>query len=309
MMTRAFNVLLVGYGSIGRRHDDVLSSLGVVSNIDLVTKQNIKNRTCYKDLKAIKGLNQYDYFVIASETNKHSEQLSFLESQVADKIIFCEKPLFDSEYNLSIVKNKVFVGYVLRFHPILQTLQARLENQKVIYANIRCGQYLPTWRPEADYRNSYSAKKSQGGGVLLDLSHEIDYVSWLLGEIVVKNSFQGTVSDLEIDSDDLTMLFGYTKSGAIINLSLDYISKSAYREISLHTNKETYLIDLITNKLSITDKKGIKKNTSLNTLERNHLFEKMHLSILSNTDVACNYQEGLRVMSVISAVQEESNVE
>lgn len=123
-------VLIIGFGSIGKRHYDVLFKLSEVQSIDLVTKQNIENKICYKKLEVVNNINQYDYFVIASETNKHFEQLNFLEKNVKDKLIFCEKPLFESKQDLEIKNNRVFIGYVLRFHPLLEKLKEFVKMRK-----------------------------------------------------------------------------------------------------------------------------------------------------------------------------------
>ena len=83
-------VLIIGYGSIGKRHYEVLSSFKEIESIDLVTKQDIENIVCYRHLGSVTNISQYNYFIIASETNKHFEQLSYLENTVVNKLIFCE---------------------------------------------------------------------------------------------------------------------------------------------------------------------------------------------------------------------------
>lgn len=295
--------LIIGYGSIGKRHDEVLSSLAFISDVELVTKQNIPNKNCYVDLPSVPDLSSYDYYLIASETSKHFEQLSYLEKNLEDKLIFCEKPLFDSLQEYPLVKNQLFVGYVLRFHPLLQELKSRLANKKVLYANIRCGQYLPTWRPNTDYRTTYSAQKSQGGGVLLDLSHELDYAMWLLGDLEVVSAFQGKISDLEINSDDLTTFLAQTTSGTQVNISLDYISKITYRDIILHTKDESYYLDLVANEMTVKDKQGVEQKIAFEYLERNSLFKQMHSSILSKKTIACNYEQAISTMKAIAKIQ------
>ncbi|MFA5462069.1 MAG: Gfo/Idh/MocA family oxidoreductase, partial [Sulfurimonas sp.] len=128
-------VLIIGYGSIGKRHHDVLSKFSQIKTIELVTKQNIETMTCYKSLEYIENINEYDYLIIASETNKHFEQLNYLEEKVKDKLVFCEKPLFESKKILDVKNNRVFVGYVLRFHPLLEKLKEFLKNEHIISIN------------------------------------------------------------------------------------------------------------------------------------------------------------------------------
>jgi len=298
-------VLLIGYGSIAKRHEKVLLSLKV--KIDIVTKQILKDKTTFKNLKDIKNLNQYDYFIIASETSKHFKQLKYLDLKVKNKKIFCEKPLFKTDKKLKIKHNQVYVGYVLRFHPLLQKLQKLLKNEHIISANINCAQYLPTWRIGRDYKKSYSASKKDGGGVLLDLSHEIDYAHWLFGDLKELKSYQLKVSDLEIDSDDLTMFIGKTKKGIILNISLDYISKLTHREILVETFEHTYRLDFIKNKLIQQDKNTKKNIYKSKTLKRDDMFINMHKSILKDKTICTTFKEAKNVMKTIKMIQEQNN--
>ena len=299
-------VLLIGFGSIGKRHFDVLSQMDRIQSIAIVTKQTIENQICYSSLDVVENINEYDYFVIASETNKHFEQLKYLENNVKGKLIFCEKPLFQSKQNIEIKNNKIFVGYVLRLHPLLEKLKEFIKDEQVIFANAKCGQYLPSWRPNTDYKKCYSAKKEEGGGVLLDLSHEIDYVQWLCGSIQNLNSIQTKVSDLEINSDDLTMLIGKTDTNTIVNISIDYISKITHRKLIIETFENTYDLDFISNKLIKKNKVGLEEVYSFSNLERNYMFEKMHLDILEEQKNICTLQEGIAVMNTISTIQEQN---
>ncbi len=298
--------LIIGYGSIGRRHDEVISSLGKFSYIDLVTKQDIVGRVCFKSINEVLNINSYDYFVIASETIKHYEQLCYLEEVVTKKLILCEKPLFSICSPLEVKNNSVYVGYTLRFHPLLIRLREMITDEQIIYVNVKCGQYLPHWRPNTDYRKCYSAKKSLGGGVLLDLSHEIDYIYWLLGKITVDFSIQTKISDLEIDSDDLTFFCGKSKDGAFFNVSLDYLSKVPYRFISLHTNEKSYEVDLVGNSITIAGKDGVLSKTAYSDCYRNYIYEQMHRSILNDKKHVSNFNDGIFVMKVIKEIQEKS---
>lgn len=294
---------MIGYGSIGRRHEEVLSSFSTIKEIHIVTKQALPDKVTFKNLQEVDNLEQYDYIIIASETYKHFEQLKYLENHISNKLIFCEKPLFETDKELTILKNRVLIGYVLRFHPLMQKLKHLLENEKILSSTIICGQYLPTWRKEVDYKTSYSASKAQGGGVLLDLSHEIDYAQWLFGDMIDIQSYQLKVSDLEIDSDDLVTLISKTQKGVIVTMSIDYISKITHRKIIINTIENTYELDFIKNLLIQKDRNGLEQKHKAKNLERNTMFEKMHASILSNQHSACTYKEGQSVMKTISTIQ------
>ncbi len=92
-------VLIIGYGSIGKRHYEILSSLKNINCVDIVTKQNIQNIKSFQKLSDINNLDIYDYFVISSETSKHYEQLKYVCKNVKNKKILVEKPLYDKKYN------------------------------------------------------------------------------------------------------------------------------------------------------------------------------------------------------------------
>ncbi|MDP3302085.1 MAG: Gfo/Idh/MocA family oxidoreductase [Sulfuricurvum sp.] len=299
--------LIIGYGSIGQRHHDVLSSMKTFEAIHIVTSQILDDITTFKTLEDITNIDTYDYFVIASETYKHFDQLIYLDRHVNQKIILCEKPLFDRYQEITIENNHVYIGYVLRFHPIFTSIRTLLNEDTPISVSIKTGSYLPTWRPQRDYRTLYSAFSEQGGGVLLDLSHEIDYTQWLFGPLRLLSSYQGKISDLEIDSDDITVITAQNDHKTLITLSLDYISKIPMREMSIHTNNQSIHADMINNSLKIGTKEGEVQTIALEPFERNDLFIKMHRSALGDKENLCTLHEGLKVMETISYVQEHNH--
>ncbi len=300
-------VLLIGYGSIGKRHYEVLSKIEMVTTIDIVTAQTLHHLSAYNAIDQVENLYSYDYIVIASETYKHLNQIKYLEKHLKNKIILCEKPLFDTAQAIEVKNNSVYVGYVLRFHPILQQIRLLLEKEKILFAQIRCGSYLPSWRPKTDYRKSYSASKKEGGGVLLDLSHEIDYTQWLFGTVETIFSYQSKISDLKIDSDDLVIAMGKTDKQMTFSISLDYISKISMRELTIHTNDKTIQADLIKNTLQIGTKEGDIETLTFENFDRNEMFRQMHLSALGNKEHLCTLAEGLEVMKTISVIQGQNH--
>nr|WP_321316800.1 Gfo/Idh/MocA family oxidoreductase [uncultured Campylobacter sp.] len=294
-------VLVVGYGSIGSRHCEVLSSLG--HEVEVLTSKDLKEFKSYKSFDEISP-SEFDYFVIATPTNKHFENLEFLNKNVKNKIIFCEKPLFESKKAYLKLENSVFVGYVLRYHPLLLKLKNELKNEKIIFAQAKCSSYLPTWR-KGDYRKCYSASKDRGGGVLLDLSHEIDYLLWLLGDFELSFSVDKKISDLQITSNDFCAFFAKGKSGEIISVNLDYISKITQRTLLIETLDKSFLLDFIASKLKIADKNG-EILEFLANLDRNSSFKAMHEDILGKKEFACDYEFALKTMEIINEVQKEN---
>lgn len=300
--------LVIGYGSIGKRHYEVLSQMEAITKIDIVTAQTLSGMTTFPTLENVENLDNYDYFVIASETFKHFDQLEYLEKNTKNKIILCEKPLFDRQNRIKIKNNEVYVGYVLRFHPLLQRISTLLKEEDTpISVQIKCGSYLPSWRTEKDYRQSYSASKEKGGGVLLDLSHEIDYLQWLFGKVESIASLQLKVSNLEIDSDDLVSAIGKTEKGITFILSMDYISKITLREIIVHSNNRTIQADFIKNMLNIGYNNGHVDIFEFGEHSRNSLFCDMYKSMFGEKADLCTLEEGLAVMETISKIQEQNH--
>ncbi|MCS7214646.1 MAG: Gfo/Idh/MocA family oxidoreductase [Thermodesulfovibrio sp.] len=299
---KKLRVLIVGYGSIGKRHREVLSRFNEVSEIHLVTSQNLVDTITYKNIESV-PLNDYDYIIIASETAKHFEQLSFLIRKVDKKLILCEKPLFHEYIEFYPDKNSVFVGYVLRYHPVIKRIREILSETSVLAVSVYCGSYLPEWRPDRDYRQTYSAKKSMGGGVVLDLSHEIDYIQFLFGKISEIKSYSAKISDLDIDSEDYSSTIGKTEKGVYFSMTLDYISKIPIRKIIVHTNSETFIGDLFENYLLYKKTNGLLVKESFEGLTRNYVYEQMHRDILNERLFCCNYLEALDVLRIVDKIK------
>ncbi len=284
----SLKILIIGYGSIGKRHAQVLQEYFTNIDITLISSQNLPN--AYPSLESLPNLHAFDYYIISSPTAHHLAHLSYLDSKVQNKKIFVEKPLFESAHSFTPSgKNLIIVGFCLRLHPLLWQVKTILQNFTPYAVEVSCGSYLPLWRKDVDYRKVYSAHKAQGGGVLLDLSHELDYIQWLFGDFDDESlvGFNGKISELEISSDDTLMLVGKTKQNTLIQLNLDYFSKNPKRLMRIHTSKQSIELDLLANSLTITDTQG-KSESSYITFERNELFAAMHQSVLHSTNFLHN---------------------
>ncbi len=178
-------------------------------------------------------------------------------------------------------------------------MEALLKEENILYAGIMAGQYLPTWRPGRDYREAYSASVDQGGGVLRDLSHELDYTLMLFGEIITITAFDEKVSSLAIDADDLFTAIGRTSKGTVINLTLDYISKHPLRRMIVHSDRLTVEADLVDSTMRFWDETG-NGRTVKEPIERNHTYRKMHEALLrQNGNRVCTLSEALTTMKLI----------
>ncbi len=293
--------LVIGFGSIGKRHSSLLKNhLG--HDVTVVSKQTQLDYPVYSSLQKVPHIDQYDYYIIATETHLHFEQLSFLNNAVRDKFILVEKPLFMTPNSIKNNQNHIFVGYNLRFHPLLMYLKNVLSTEKILCMDVVAGYYLPEWR-KTDYRQSYSAESEKGGGVLYDLSHEIDYLQWISGEIVQTHSIQAYHSDLEIKADDITIAIGKTTKNVLFMLHIDYISKIKIRTCLVHTNKATYWADLIQGTLRKKHRGLPEEVLSWDQQEKNATYLAMHTSILKQEKNACTFDEGIKTLETIQKMQ------
>ena len=195
------SALIFGYGSIGSRHASILKKNFKLNKIYIYTKKNIQGFTVIKKLQDIKKL-KIDYFVIASPTSKHLKNLEFIEKNFKNKKILVEKPLFHRGIKKNFKKNKIYVGYNLRFNNLIRYVKDFIKGKKIIDIKITCNSYLPDWRPKTNYTKTSSASKLLGGGVILELSHELDYIRWIFGEIEWVSAYVNRLSDLNIDVED-----------------------------------------------------------------------------------------------------------
>jgi predicted dehydrogenase len=239
-------VLIVGLGSIGQRHLRLARQLLPSADIRVLRHQPSKDlpefaNGCFSELnEAISFAPQLA--VIASPASFHLPVANAL-AKVGTHLLV-EKPLsselkgVDELIAFCQLKHVVLLtGYNLRFFPSLQKFRTLLHTNAIgRIMSVRCeiGQYLPTWRPGSDYRHGVSASRALGGGALLELSHELDYLRWIFGEINWVAASLSRQSALEIDVEDtahLTLGFCCTKgnSGLIGTVNLDFIRHDTTR--------------------------------------------------------------------------------
>lgn len=197
-----------------------------------------------------------DTVIVSSPANLHVEHaLAFIRNGAH---VFIEKPLAVSHAEVADILSAsrasdrfTMVGYVLRFQPMLHYIRSLLHSDElgeVRTANVQVGQYLPDWRPDSDYRQGVSAQKKLGGGALLELSHEIDYSTWLFGmpQNVICSS--GRISDLDIDVEDsacLIMEYGHDKLAKRVVVQVDFLQRVANMAIQVVGSRATLYADLI----------------------------------------------------------------
>ena len=136
-----------------------------------------------------------------------------------------EKPILNKFRKINLKKNKYIVGYNMRFHPVIQYLKKEIGKRKINFISINLSSYLPNWRKNIDYKKSNSAKKIFGGGLLLELSHELDYIRWIFGNIKLIFSFNKHISNLKINTDDILILFGNIRKKTKVIFNMNFFQE------------------------------------------------------------------------------------
>lgn len=254
-------ILVAGLGSIGRRHLRNLLALGIDDLILLRTK--VEPVPEDPSLPVVTNLEEAldckpDAVIVCNPTAHHLDVA--LPAAKAGCHLFIEKPLSQNWDSVELLlcevakqKSIACVGFDLRFDPGLVKVREILASGvlgRITAIQAQVGQYLPDWHPWEDYRRSVSARKETGGGVILDLIHEIDYVLWLMGDVREVSCMLGQVSQLEIETEDTAAILLRFSNGAIGTISLDYVQRILSRSCRLIGNGGSLIWDLPSQKVS-----------------------------------------------------------
>ena len=290
------NVVVVGAGSIGSRHQRILKQLGHQVSVVSANSPNAE----FKSLSDALERQSFDYVVIASQTSQHFHDFSTLIRNKFKGRVLIEKPMFEKPHQL---KSNLFsfaaVGYNLRFHPAIIWLNDTLPKLgQLSSANFYVGQYLPTWRPDTDYRRSSSAQDISGGGVLRDLSHELDLAQHLFGDWQRLTSIGGKFSDLEITTDDtFSILMSATKCN-VVSVHLNYLDQIKQRNLTINGNNGTISVDLVGNNAKFNDLE-VKFSVSADDS-----YTAQHLAVIANdSQDICTLGDALKVVDTIEAIE------
>jgi len=313
--------LIVGWGSIGKRHYMNLTSLYPNSKFVVLRSQTKTERilgcAVVTDIDEALRYNLDVAFVCGP---------SIFHVEVAEKIIsagihvFIEKPLSNTYeglndfQELSLKSNiKIMVGYNLRFLPSLLSFRELITTQyfgKPLFVSAEVGQYLPDWRKGVDYRTTVSARESLGGGALLELSHELDYLSWIFGEPVSASGQVQKISNLEIDVEDLVIANISFTNNVMCSLTLDFLQRRPSRYCKVVCEKGTIVWDAIEDRVTVID----TEQTSTyfqgdKQVYQTYIDEIIHFldCIENDGDVAVSAEDGIKTIRLISKLQMSSN--
>jgi predicted dehydrogenase len=230
--------------------------------------------------------------IIASPAPGHAQHaIPFLEAGIPTLI---EKPVTadskDSKKLIAIAEHTqtpVAVGYCLRYLPSSQVVKQLLESQSIgnlLNAQVEIGQYLQDWRPTKDYRETVSAKENLGGGALLELSHELDYTQWLLGDLDVQFAHLRSSNHLGREVEELVDTIATPDTDVVVNIHLDFLQRQAYRRCRFVGSQGTIEWDLIKNEVKQTLLNDIFLVYSEPDLDKNKMYLNMVLDFIAKTE-------------------------
>lgn len=253
-------ILIFGLGSIGKRHARLLRQ-------HFPQHELFAFRTYQGQEKEMSGISvseltswevvdkhKFDVAVIANPTFLHIQTAK--ECAKREMHLFLEKPIDCKTKGLNDLLSLVeerhltsYVAYPLRYHAVVKELKSLLSKEKVLHSRSQCSSYLPDWRPDQDHLQSYSLQHKQGGGVLLDLSHDVDLLQYLFGEIESVDGKLGKKSQITIDSDDYAdLLIKHPKGSSLVHLN--YFSRQSQRFIEIDTDDAFIKADFIQGAIS-----------------------------------------------------------
>jgi predicted dehydrogenase len=301
-------ILIVGLGSIARKHIEAIKYLkydvtiyALRSTKDVQIEDGIINVFCLDNLDI-----SFDFAIISNPTHLHFKYIQLLVEK--NFPLFIEKPpvhvLDNCSELISLIEAKNLITYVacnLRFHPCIIYLNKLINRgpTRINEVNVYCGSYLPDWRPGKDFRKIYSANDNMGGGVHLDLFHEVDYITWIFGQPIKIKSNKRSVSSLEINAIDYAnYCLDYKTFTA--NIVLNYYRKKVKRTIEILLDNHIINVDLVNNYVSDENDQILFKTSNFEM--RNTYINQMEYfinCIKQNENPMNSFKESVEVLKIV----------
>ena len=324
--------LIAGLGSIGRRHFRNLIALGEKDIILLRTRKStladdeLAGYPVETDLAEALKTHKPEAVIVANPTSMHLNVA--IPAAEAGCHILLEKPVSHSLERLDVLQkaaeksgSKILVGFQFRYHPTLKKARDLIQSQalgKILTVHAHWGEYLPQWHPWEDYRLGYAARADLGGGVIVTLTHPLDYLRYLLGDIESLWSFNGHISPLEIDVEDGAEIGLKFRNGAVGGVHINYFQRPPVHRLEILGTKGTLRWDNADGILQFYKSPASFGSYSDNPpapvleafsppdgFERNQLFvaQTRHFIELvrGESEPLCTLEDGVRVLSLALA--------
>lgn len=308
------SILFIGLGSIGQRH--LRNLLKIDQNAKIIAyrkrfnplpkdlEENVKTYTEIDDALN----NDIKFAIVSLPPIFHTEIIKKLVEKRINFLV--EKPISNSLIGLENLLTKIekkglitMTAFNMRYHPCYLELKKVLDQKiigNVVYFYSQVGQYLPDWHPCEDYRYSYSAKSELGGGVSLDLIHEIDIVTSLFGNPALNYNIKSKLSNLEINTEDTSTYLFKIVNGIQGVVHMDYVQRKSTRTIVVVGDKATITVDFLKCILCVESETGILFENKFPEFDRNDMYLNLLRdfvdAISKNYKLECDFKRGYDVL-------------
>ncbi len=319
------NIGIIGLGSIGKRHLRLARKLRPEIKIiavrsgkgEKVEEEKIADKIVYNMEDTINTGIQAA--IISTPATFHVDQALRLMNLGIHVLI--EKPLSHSLENVDNLLSAAgeldtvgLVGYCLRYDPAALKFKEILATEKVgqiLSVQVNCSSYLLDWREKMDYRQSVSAKKELGGGVLLELSHELDYIRWFFGDMKSVYANIQNSGTLDIDVEDSADMIFESGKGFSVSVHLDFNSRYKSRKCIVRCVNGNLIWDAIANKVTWQTASGSEQ---LETYEndRDYVYKeqlKHFFDCIENKKLpSVSIHDGVAVLSMIDSIKKSHKI-
>jgi predicted dehydrogenase len=293
-------IAIVGSGSAAKQHLTASEELGL--ECVLITQRDMPDSVkTFKSIFSSESEYRPTHYIVANASHLHSSTIAEIRSMNSEVLILCEKPLMNCEWLKS--DRNVRVGFNLRFCAELMALKSELRKltSRVNSVSIEYGRDLRTWRASALREDSYSKFSSKGGGVLHDLSHELDFIVYLFGKPSKLVSIGGSFSDITTDSYDLFNVFLKCDSYDVGSIHLNCVSPEPFRKIRI-LGKDIFLeADLIQHTLRIGSETQFFESTPI--------FKNQLRVFLEKPNSLPGVDEGIYIDNLIKSIVSSNTLE
>lgn len=319
--------LVVGSGSIARRHIANLKTLFPEATVGCISASgkllqpiDVGADVVYPDLRDALA-SKPRFAVIATPAPFHVQPaMTLLDSDIP---LLIEKPLTDClkrfkcvEHAFYAHEHRIEVAYNLRYLPSAISVKNYIDEQalgKIHSVLIDVGQYLPDWRPSTDYRHNVSASKTLGGGVLLELSHELDYLTWFFGDFDHVFCLTNNTGALDIDVEDVADALLTRGDGLHANIHLDFLQHKAFRTCKIVGDLGTITWDVLNNRVLICLRSGDNKVVFEDpTYDKNTMYldEISRFARVAAGELmpSVTLQQGAKVLGLIEAMKHSATI-
>jgi len=311
--SKDMRILLIGLGSIGRRH---LQHLQNIPNMELAALRSKKGELKEEENDITEYFNVDEAFnfspdgvVISNPTSLHVESaIPFLEKGIK---VLIEKPIDTSTKNANLLRpyeNLIRIAYCMRFNAVNNFLKTSFKKSPPFKVGFKRSFYLPNWHPYADYKKEYTALKSLGGGVIRTLSHEIDLSLHWFGKPQQVKGVVDNISHLDIETDDYAF-FTTKNKDTRVNFELDFFSPVNVNIGEAFTWKGKYEWEL--QNVYFTDYNSNRKEkiytASSNFMDQMYQDQMLDFCdfITSGSSLNASFEDGLNVLKVIEEVEKK----